>query len=240
MSINVKGIVFDKDGTLIRFESVWIEATYQVIEKVATANGYPNDESIISKLANSIGLYGNCVSEHGYLASGTTKDFASAFAKILHAPENKVLEEINQAYDEDIEHKLERIEAIGDLPSLFSKLKQSGYSIGIVTADNYNSTAATLTKLGIDKYIDFVGTADRYNKKPEKEAMEAFCSEMNLLPEQVIHVGDTDVDLAFSKHCLYGVGVLSGVGTYSTLSSYTDYVIKDVHELRSKVLYQVK
>ncbi|MCM2676335.1 HAD family hydrolase [Alkalicoccobacillus plakortidis] len=229
--MTVKGIIFDKDGTLIRFESVWIDATYQVIDSLADTFGHADDDHLKEKLAKSIGLNGNDVSEHGFLASGTTKDFAAAFADILHVPESSVLKEVNQAYDEEIEHKLERIEAIGDLPKLFESLKQAGYRLGVITADNYYSTNATLKKLGIYEYIDFIGTADLYNKKPERQAMDAFCQKMNLSPNEVIHVGDTDVDLAFSKHCLHGIGVLSGVGTFPTLSTYTDYIIKDVHEL---------
>ncbi|WP_059104330.1 HAD family hydrolase [Shouchella shacheensis] len=229
--MTIKGILFDKDGTLIRFESIWIDATYRVIEEVARAFGQGENQAIHTQMAEAIGLYDREVSERGFLASGTSIDFASAFAPLLQAPEDEILLHIDKAYEKETRQKLANVEAIGEVSSLFKQLKQWNYHVGIITADTYNNTIPVLEKLGIERYVDFIGTADRYAKKPGVEALDSFCDQAKLRRNEVIHIGDTEIDLQFATHCLCGVGVLSGVGTQQTLSRYTEYVIRDIHEL---------
>src|SRR5690606_28047231 len=140
-------------------------------------------------------------------------------------------EKVNQFYYDYVSERRNEIKGIGNLVPLFQQLKSKQLAIGVVTADNYDITALTLNKLGINKYVDFIATADRYKKKPDIEAMQAFCNLFNIEKEEVVHIGDTLVDMEFSKHGKYGVGVLSGVGTEETLRKYTSYILPSVQEL---------
>ena len=92
-------------------------------------------------------------------------------------------------------------------------------------------TQFTLNHLGINEYVDFIATADTYEKKPNVEAMQVFCEKFNLERNEIIHIGDTKVDMEFSKHGLLGVGVLSGVSSEKTLRKYTPYVINTIEYL---------
>lgn len=227
----IKGILFDKDGTLVDFNSLWLESTYELITYIARkhADVYSTEKN--KEIASLLGLLDNQIDEHSVLASMTSQDIAKIIADNLHANVEQIHEEINDFYYAYILKNKDKIRGIGNLLVLLKQLKNEGLIIGIVTADNLDITKLTLSVLEIEPYVDFIATADLYEKKPNKEAMLAFCEKFSLQEDEVIHVGDTLIDMKFSKHGKFGVGVLSGVGTEQTLEKYTPYIIESVHSL---------
>ncbi|RST72723.1 HAD family hydrolase [Siminovitchia acidinfaciens] len=227
----IKGILFDKDGTLVEFNTLWINSTYSVIYELVKQYALGDYVGKTNKIAHFIGLKGNEVDENSLLAGKTSKDISKVIADSLHADQEKIHKEMNGLYYRYVQEHSEDIKAIGNLAALFKQLKKNQLKIGIVTADNFDVTMLTITELGIRKYIDFIGTADLYEKKPSREAMEVFCYAHSLKPDEVIHVGDTPVDMEFSKHGRFGVGVLSGVGSEETLRKYTPHIVESVQDL---------
>lgn len=227
----IKGILFDKDGTLIEFNSLWVDSTYEMIDRLVKEYAKTDDTQKCEEIANLIGLAGHQVKEDSILASGTSEEMSRAIATVLQAEQQQVHQKINTFLYEETVRNSTNIKAIGDIHTLFEKLKEDHFTIGIVTADNYDITEYTLQYLGIREYVDFIGTASNYKKKPNVEAMQAFCNACHLEKNEVIHIGDSIVDMEFSKHGRLGVGVLSGVGTEETLRKYTPYIIENVHDL---------
>ncbi|WP_249872377.1 HAD family hydrolase [Oceanobacillus saliphilus] len=227
----IKGVLFDKDGTLVEFNSLWVNSTYTMIHSIVSKYMKKDIEETSQKIATAVGLTGNQVKEDSILAGKTSEDLAHVIANMLGADKNAIHEQVNQFYYQSVVENSDEIQAICDLPSLFKKLKKNGLKVGIVTADNADVTEYTIQKLGIERYVDFMGTADLYDKKPGAEAMEVFCKKFNLQSDEIIHIGDTSVDMEFSKHGLFGIGVLSGVSSEETLKQYTPYVIDSVAEL---------
>ena len=227
----IKGILFDKDGTLIEFDSLWVGSTYAMIDSIVKEYSKENMIEKGEEIARLIGLDGNRVKEDALVAAYTAEDLASVISDVLQIDKNLIHKKINEFFYEEVVHKSDHIKAVGDLVSLFKKLKHRHFKIGIVTADNFDVTQFTLNTLGVNEYVDFIATADTYKKKPNVEAMQVFCDKFNLQRNEVIHIGDTMVDMEFSKHGLLGVGVLSGVSSEETLRKFTPYVIKTVENL---------
>lgn len=227
----IKGILFDKDGTLIEFNSLWVESTYAMIHSIVKEYSNDNFPEKTQEIASLIGLDGNDVKEDALIAGDTSEDIASVISNVLQIDKHSIHKKIDDFFYEEVVNKSDHIKAVGDLVALFKKLKKHHFKIGIVTADNFDVTQFTLNKLGIHEYVDFMATADTYKKKPNVEAMQAFCDQFNLQRNEVIHVGDTVVDMEFSKHGLLGVGVLSGVSSGETLRKFTPYVVKTVENL---------
>lgn len=227
----IKGILFDKDGTLVEFNTLWVNSTYSVIYELVKQYAHGDYVGKTNKIANRIGLKGNEVDENSLLAGKTSKDISKVIADALHVDQKMIHKKMNALYYRHVQENSSDIKTIGNLTALFKQLKKSRLKIGIVTADNFDVTMFTVTQLGIRKYIDFIGTADLYEKKPNREAMDVFCQAHHLEPDEVIHVGDTSVDMEFSKHGRFGVGVLSGVGSEETLRKYTPHIIDSVQDL---------
>lgn len=224
----IKGILFDKDGTLIEFNSLWIDSTYEFLEMITNEHKQAHK---LEALAFEIGLEGNVVREDSALAAKTSADLADIISRILSIDFDHVLHTLNHFYYEKTIQNPERIRPVCDLATLFRQLKSNHIKVGIVTADNYDVTKYILDVLQLSEYVDFIATADLYEKKPHSEALQVFCTEHQLTRNEVIHIGDTSTDMEFSRHCSYGIGVLTGLGSTSLLKNYTPYVLNNVSEL---------
>ena len=76
--MSIKAIVFDKDGTLMKFEDFWIPVAEHAVELISAELSIGRDKSQL--LLDAINTYG---SKSGILCYGTYKDMSDAFAKIL-------------------------------------------------------------------------------------------------------------------------------------------------------------
>jgi phosphoglycolate phosphatase len=231
--LKIKGILFDKDGTLLQFGTIWIKVVEEIIDDLLKMIGKTGNRDLQKQLCLSIGLRNGEVDEKGHLASGTTLDIANAFQAVLP----KQIPLLHQWVSENILKKMkqliEYVKPVCNLTSLFSAIKQKGVIIGIATADDYETTVFCLHHLGIKNEIQFLGTADLYEKKPGAQVVEKFCEQFGLEKEEVAVVGDTVVDLktAQNSKVRYGIGVLSGVGSKQELQSLADFVIPNVEHL---------
>lgn len=231
--MKIKGILFDKDGTLLQFGSIWIKVVEEVIDELLKMIGETGNRILKKKLCLSIGLKDEEVDEKGFLASGTTLDIANAFQEVLpkHIPylPQWMSENIYKKTKESIDY----VKPVCNLSALLSAIQQKGIIIGIATADDFETTVLCLQHLGIENEIQFLGTGDVYEKKPCSQVVEKFCEQFGLEKEEVAFVGDTVVDLKTAKNgkVRYGIGVLSGVGSKQELQNLADFIIPNVEHL---------
>lgn len=224
----IKGILFDKDGTIVEFNRMWIDSTYKFLQRITERH---NQRNKLEKIAFQIGLDGKTVRENSLLAGYTSLELADVISKTLCLERGSVQKELDQFYLENIKNHPKNIKPVCDVKKLFSILQENNYKIGIVTADNYDVTVFTLSHLGILSNIDFIATAELYQPKPHPEALHAFCEKFHMNSNEVIHIGDTIVDLEFAKHCQYGIGVLSGTSSKDTLLKATPFVLNHIGDL---------
>jgi phosphoglycolate phosphatase len=231
--LKIKGILFDKDGTLLKFGTIWIKVIGEVIDQLLEIIGQPGNSNLKQKLCHSIGLVDGKVDEKGLLASGTSLDISSAFMEVLPMEVPSLHQWLSEQVLEKTKQSIEYVEPVCDLSSLFSELKEMGIIIGIATADDYETTTLCLRHLGILNEIQFIGTADLYEKKPSSHMVEKFCEKFGLKPEEVAMVGDTviDIETARNSEAGFGIGVLSGVGSKEELTKLADLVIPNVEYL---------
>lgn len=120
--------------------------------------------------------------------------------------------------------------------SLFKRLKEEGYHIGVITSDNASSTNLFLSLMGLEKMVDFIASRDsNYRRKPHSEAFDAFCKQTGIEPSQVAMVGDTFTDMLFAKraHAGYRVALLSGSNDRRRLERLSDVVYEDISSLHT-------
>ena len=238
----IKGILFDKDGTLMDFHSNWVRIGTQMVDRLLEDLGLDNDRGVKADLLDSIGLHENEVVPDGILASGTTKDISEAFICVLQGkhvgPER--LDRLHDWLTDELyrltKENREFLTPTTDLSLLLEQLRRHGLKIGIATADDLESTHFFLDKIGIRSYFDFIGTSDHYDKKPNAGMFHAFCGIAGLRTEEVAVAGDTVVDLLFARNGSAGlaIGVLSGVSGASDLKELADHVIGSVGDIVSE------
>lgn len=238
----IKGILFDKDGTLIDFHAFFVKVANDLVEKCIENFDLPKDPFLKEELLKAIGLEGNEIDPQGILSSGTSRDLSEAFFELLQTKTDlsfgveDLYTWIHQKLYELTKSNDAQIVPTADLPQLFEKLHQLGIKVGVATADDLESTLFCLEKLGIRHYFDFIGTSDYYEKKPNPHMLQAFCEACNLQPSEVAVAGDTLADMLLAKNGQAGlaIGVLSGVSGAEFLAKYSDILLPSVGEIVHK------
>ncbi|MEQ8815149.1 MAG: HAD family hydrolase [Thalassobaculum sp.] len=232
MTAGIRGIVFDKDGTLIHFEETWTPAYVESAEALAGQLGRPE---LAATWLHATGLdpaTGRVLP--GTLLASATVDVIAAEWHAL-SPELPALDGLIPWLDEFWERRaLELLAPVGDLPGLFDRLRGDGLRLGVATNDSAQAAHATVTRLGLAERVDFVAGYDSgHGAKPGPGMILAFCAAMGLAPGQVAMVGDSPADLAAGRAAGCGrvVGVLTGTSPATVLAPLADVVVADVHAL---------
>ncbi len=231
----IKGILFDKDGTLIDF-SLWIDATVNTIKKLMNEYGI-EDDNIFCELKKSIGIKGNTAEPFGALANRSHEDVAAELHFVLSKYRDIELEPFKKHVIEIIRDEVlsdeVKYKPLADIMALYEHLSSKGIKMGLATADSYQSAMHMIDRLMLHNAFDFVGSNDGVMKlKPHKDVCERFCSMYGLKPEEVAIVGDSYYDMMFAKNSgAIGVGVLSGVSCKINLKDVSDVIIPSVNSL---------
>jgi phosphoglycolate phosphatase len=156
----IKGILFDKDGTIIDF-SLWRNAGINTVATIMKEHGL-EDAMIEKSLQRSIGITEKGVEPFGALAYKTHEDVAAEMHFILSKYKKidfmdlkvRVAELLrNEVLRDDVEFK-----ETTDLRTLFGHLKDNGIKVGLATADSYQSAMHMVNKLNHHDLYDFFGS----------------------------------------------------------------------------------
>lgn len=228
----IRGLLFDKDGTLIDFFATWGAAYRAVADEIAEAFG---DAALADRLLRAGGYdpASATLDPTSPLACGTNDEIASLWAGLTGVGEpGEMRRRVAEGFGR---FGLEPV-PVTDLPSLFTRLRARGYVLGVATNDHDAPTRASLTFLGVEALIDFVAGADSgFGGKPGPGMLHGFCEATGLAPREVAVIGDTVADLAMARAGTAGlaVGVLSGASRAETLAGLADHVIETIDHLEA-------
>lgn len=235
----IRAFLFDKDGTLIDFKSIWLPIAQRIADKVCQQ--YSSRLSR-EKLLEIIGVIDEEIDGTGILASKTIVELAQVWHVQLHNPPelNHFIEEIEGDFYKAVDQEITKVQLLPGVKETLQKLKQQGFILGVATSDSKLNTIKMLEYLQVHELFDYIGTEDGIiPPKPDKAHMEAFCSQHQLRPQQVAMVGDTLCDMTFGKNSgALSIGVLSGTGNEENLKDYADYIIPSVASLKEKMEWE--
>ncbi len=231
--MKIKGILFDKDGTLLEFNRTWRPIASQVIDEVASHYNFKDKKA----LAESIGLFEHSIDPNGSLSAGTNKDVALDMLATLQQECIACTDVEHIKWSTQIFNKVAAslpFYPVEGVVETIRILKEKGYHIGLATADSLENAKLFLEKTGLAIYFDYIGADDGLiNPKPAPDYMNNFCKQYTLKPSEVVVVGDTMADMNFGINSGAGliVGVLSGTGTRSLLGDSATVIINSVKDL---------
>ncbi|MBB3394080.1 MULTISPECIES: HAD family hydrolase [unclassified Rhizobium] len=224
----VKGILFDKDGTLLDYDESWLPVNRE-LARIASEG----DLELADRLLLACGmdpLTGHIVPD-SLLAAGNTRQISEG---LIAAGSKLDVIELTIKLDELFSHAADFSVAVTDLAAFFGRLHGRGFRLGVASSDNERSIRQTAQRFGFAPFIDYVAGYDSgFGTKPEPGMVLGFCAATGLDPSEVAVVGDNNHDLHMGRNAKVGVtvAVLTGTGSRESLSAASDYCLNDITEL---------
>lgn len=227
-----KGILFDKDGTLIDFRATWVPAYRGVADELAERLGGGGE--LAASLLDCLGydVRSGEFAEDSILLWETNEAIAAAWYTSPEVAGRVDVLEVVLRHFSDVDRYPPQ--PVGDLSALLGRLRGRGLALGVATMDDTAIAHAHLRHLGIVDRLDFVVGADAgHGAKPAPGMVHAFCAAVELEPAEVIVVGDTPADLLMARNagCARAVAVLTGAMPADALAVHADMVLPSIQEL---------
>ncbi len=224
--MTIRGILFDKDGTLLDYWKTWVP-----INRKAALFAAGEDPALAAKLLRGCGHDPETdnVASGSLLAVGSIGEIADAFSTLLGArTPPRLPEEIERIFREGGAQHSVLIDGAAETLRL---LKSRGMSLGIATNDSAGGMESSLAPHGLLPLFEFLAGCDSgYGAKPEPGMALAFCDALGLSPDEVAIVGDAAHDLETGKRAGLGlkIGVLTGTSPLEDLAPHADVVLESV------------
>jgi len=225
----VRGVLFDKDGTLIDFNSAWVPAGIQVARQLCALAGTPQR---LEELLARAGYQEHSLSAASEWACGTTRGLLSGWIEILDLQHRDGL--LEQCLEWMTEAARQHAESVTDLPQLFGELRNRGCLLGVATMDIEHSAVWILERFGVREAVDFVcGCDSGHGHKPGPGMALAFSARCALQAEEILVIGDTTHDLQMGRAAGVGtvVAVSSGFSGHESLQREADYLLESISQL---------
>ncbi len=227
----IRGVLFDKDGTLFDYHRTW-----RPVNEAAALEAAGGDAALADRLLSVAGHdpASGRVAAGSLLAAGHTGEIAGAWAQTLglEASERAAL----VARLDRVFARLGPVHAtpVTELEALFAALRALGLHLGVATSDGERATRAMLAGFVTPGVLSFVAGYDSgHGGKPEPGMVRGFCAATGIGPEAVAVVGDNlhDIRMARAAGCGLAIGVLSGTGSREGLAAEADMVMETVEAL---------
>ncbi|MEJ8561163.1 HAD family hydrolase [Yoonia sp. GPGPB17] len=218
----IKGIIFDKDGTLFDFNATWGAWTRGML--AAETGG---DPVLFARLADALGYDVETATfrPESMVIASTAGELADKIRTVLPDLEtDALLARMNAAAA-----AVTQIEAV-PLQSYFTQLRGLGLSLGIATNDAEAPARAHLGRAGIIDQFDFIAGYDSgHGGKPAPGQLHAFCAQTGLDVAHCLMVGDSTHDLHAGQAAgMRTIGVLTGPAPHEELAPFADAVLPDI------------
>jgi phosphoglycolate phosphatase len=229
--MTLRGILFDKDGTLIDFDATWGPAAYEVMRALARGN--------LAKLQTLMEISHYIEAERRFLPSsplvaGSSAHYGPVWAAALERPADGSL---YREMDDLFAHwGLKTLAPIHRPANVCADLRSRGLELGIATNDAERSARLQSSALGLDPYLTYIAGYDSgFGAKPGPGMVAGFIEQIGCAPGEVTLVGDSIHDLHAARAAgALAVLVLSGPlreAARAELEPHADHVIGTIADL---------
>lgn len=232
----IKGILFDKDGTLIDFFSLWLGAAKAVVIQFLKENEL--SEEVKERVFYAMGIENGEIDPYVGLAYKSYSEIALDITDELsreqiYLDSRKVRMQLERLFAEYVTESQAQYVETADIKAVLDSLKQRNIWIGLATADTVPSAKNCLKRLEVLEKFDYVGADDGVLRpKPEADMFLEFQKKFGLKPQEIAVVGDTYNDIRFAReNGGVAIGVLSGVSQEADFCGEADYILNSVGEL---------
>jgi phosphoglycolate phosphatase len=226
--IELAGVLFDKDGTLLDFDATWGPATHEVLETLSQG-----DKGRFRALAEIGGYLPDSGSfrPDSPIIGGDTTEFAPAWALILgKAPDEAFADHVNRLYRAA---SLSHLTVYDDVGPVIETLRADRLAIGLATNDSEVTARAHLDALGLlDRFPYVAGYDSGWGGKPLPGMVAGFAAHAGAQPASIALVGDSPHDIeAAHRAGAFAIGIARTERAAANLGDRPDLTIRSLAEL---------
>lgn len=226
--MELAGVLFDKDGTLVDFDATWGRATHAVMQRLSGG-----DAAAVARLAAAMHYEVDAqrFRSTSPLIGGSPDELRNAWGTALgRLDDPSLLDDLNEAFAIET---LAALTPVGDPAAVLRVLQERGLRLGLATNDAEANARQQLGRLGLDAHLDFVAGYDSgHGGKPGPGMVLAFAASLGVPPAQVALVGDTPHDMAAARAAgAVAIAVLSGPIGRAVLDPMADHVVDSIADL---------
>ncbi len=222
--MKLRGLLFDKDGTLFDFHRSWGPWLAGFLDGLASSPTHSQE------IARALGFDSRLQIFHpgSTFVHDTLEEILDVLLQYLPRWERGTLETL--AIRETAEVPQVPVTA---LAPLLTDLKARNLVLGIATNDNEYPAKTQLTAAGVADKFDFIAGYDSgYGGKPATGMQMAFCAAHGLHPAEVAMIGDSLHDMISGRDAgMVTIGVLTGTTSRAELETVADVVLADIGRL---------
>ena len=243
----IKGIIFDKDGTLSNSEEFLLELAKTRIEfavnKFRELRINNIKVTLLRKLLKSIyGLRNEAISANSSLAIASKEQNILSTATIFTLfgfdwfKSLSISEEIFDQVDIFLSSNRSKTEKHRTLISgafeLLVSLRNKKVSIALMTNDTQQGIEEFILRNKLEGIFDYFWSAENKPSKPKPEAVIELCKQMNLKPSEFALISDADTDFKMAKKADIPI-VIGFTGGWKNPPILTEniFLIKSMNEL---------
>ncbi len=221
----IRGIVFDKDGTLFDFHATWSTWCDGLIRDLT---GPDPAETVRLARRLEFDLDAHRFEKTSPAIAGTMDEIIDAIREVLpaleEAPLRRMILETTAAT-----HQIE----VTPLIPLLDRLIAAGITLGLATNDSEAPAKAHLERAGIlDRFAFVAGYDSGHGAKPEAGQLAAFCAFTGIPASACAMIGDSTHDLDSARAAgMTAVAVLTGLAARADLAPHADVVLADIAAL---------
>jgi phosphoglycolate phosphatase len=225
----IRGVLFDKDGTLIDVTGTWVPVYREVLAELMTSEPAEID-AIMAKAGYDPATGG--FRAGSILAGGTTRQLIDVWWPGLTSAE---ADEKLRILDIDYGNvAIKHLKPLMSLEPVLRELHQLGLKLGVATNDTEVSARNHMIELGVVDLFGIIIGADSVTRpKPAGDMIHAFAEATQFAPAEIAMVGDNphDIEAARAGGAGLAIGVLSGNAAHGDIAHLADYTLASIAEL---------
>lgn len=224
MSQRIKGLIFDKDGTLFDFRATWDSWGARLITDIGQTEAEQAQLSQVLGYDNET----NAFRPDSLVIAGTPGEIIAAIRRLRPADDPDAL--MDRILDSST--GLPQVEAT-PLAPLLDSFRAQGLRLGVATNDSESAARAHLASVGIADRFDYIAGYDSgHGAKPGPGMLTGFLAATGLTAEQSAMIGDSTHDLQAGRAAqMTTIGVLTGTAGARTLRPLADAVLPSIADL---------
>ena len=227
--MQIRGLLFDKDGTLLDYHASWMPLNWAVA--IFAAGGDP-------ELAERLMVEGGYdaqtqrIRANTPLAVGTPQEIAESFARMTGPAEvDKIRAEVDRVFQSGGTAASTLAPRARETIGL---LRQLTHRLGIATSDSLAGLKTSMAPHDLMHQFDFTCAYDSgHGVKPGPGMPLAFCRQCGLDPGEIAVIGDNlhDIEMGRAAGAALTIGVLTGTSTEADLAGHADRIYPGIAEM---------